>query len=106
VHCAHCKALSNAKDVKHVSSSIAGFHHVCMLVCLLCSGVFSREVIARGLCWSDPCDEKGFHYNTKRNTGCLWGPDKTMEFLKLNSLKLIIRSHEVGSTAAAVAVKT
>jgi hypothetical protein len=29
-----------------------------------------------------------------------------MEFLKLNSLKLIIRSHEVGSTAAAVAVKT
>ena len=66
---------------------------------LLCSGTFDREPIARDICWSDPCDEDGFHFNHMRNAGCMWGPDKTRDFLELNGLTRIFRSHEVGSCA-------
>jgi protein phosphatase len=46
------------------------------------------------LLWSDPHDFDGCYAN-ERGVGCLFGPDKTKEFLQSNGLKLIIRSHEL-----------
>lgn len=44
--------------------------------------------------WSDPCSELGRH-PSKRGIGVSFGPDVTKKFLSDNSLRLIVRSHEV-----------
>lgn len=47
------------------------------------------------LLWSDPREKlKGYALNN-RGAGLYWGEDITKKFLKLNNLKLVIRSHEV-----------
>lgn len=46
------------------------------------------------LVWSDPADRiRGFHLN-HRGSGQLFGPDSVEQFLKGNSLKLMIRAHQ------------
>eukprot|EP00090_Calanus_glacialis_P040312 TRINITY_DN70263_c0_g1_i1.p1 TRINITY_DN70263_c0_g1~~TRINITY_DN70263_c0_g1_i1.p1 ORF type:complete len:308 (-),score=64.58 TRINITY_DN70263_c0_g1_i1:37-861(-) len=45
------------------------------------------------LLWSDPQEEDGCTDNP-RGISVMWGPDVTKQFLKNNSLDLIIRSHE------------
>lgn len=52
------------------------------------------EEIFESLLWSDPMEDDGFIENA-RGAGILWGPDLTMSFLTLNSLNMIIRSHEM-----------
>ena len=44
--------------------------------------------------WSDPCKEMG-RLPSKRGVGLSFGPDVTKNFLDLNNLKMIVRSHEV-----------
>ncbi len=46
------------------------------------------------LLWSDPQPGKGRSPN-KRGVGVAFGPDVTRAFLELNSLDLLVRSHEV-----------
>lgn len=46
------------------------------------------------LLWSDPCNEKGLH-PSKRGLGVEFGSDISKNFLDLNNLDLLIRSHEV-----------
>jgi hypothetical protein len=43
--------------------------------------------------WSDPCPENG-RKSSPRGAGLLFGPDVTKEFLSLNKLNLLVRSHE------------
>eukprot|EP00914_Ancora_sagittata_P002118 GHVO01004827.1.p1 GENE.GHVO01004827.1~~GHVO01004827.1.p1 ORF type:complete len:310 (-),score=47.07 GHVO01004827.1:725-1654(-) len=50
--------------------------------------------IMTDLLWSDPQPTNG-RAPSKRGVAFLFGPDITDEFLKLNNLKLVIRSHEV-----------
>lgn len=44
--------------------------------------------------WSDPTDMNG-RYPSKRGVSCMFGPDVTKRFLDDNSLKLVVRAHEV-----------
>ncbi|KAH7648650.1 phosphatase related [Cryptosporidium bovis] len=46
------------------------------------------------LLWSDPQVREG-RSQSPRGVGCNFGPDVTLNFLKLNNLDYIIRSHEV-----------
>lgn len=46
------------------------------------------------LLWSDPQPQEG-RAPSKRGVGVQFGPDVTENFLKLNNLDYIIRSHEV-----------
>lgn len=46
------------------------------------------------LLWSDPQNKCG-RAPSKRGVGCQFGPDVTKQFLELNKLDYIIRSHEV-----------
>lgn len=56
--------------------------------------------IAGDVLWSDPAPESGegsvvgLIPNENRGIGTMFGPDATSEFLKLNNLSLILRSHE------------
>merc|ERR1719201_766101 len=43
--------------------------------------------------WSDPQPEPG-RAPSQRGTGVRFGPDVTKQFLKMNGLELLIRSHE------------
>ncbi|XP_031473742.1 serine/threonine-protein phosphatase 7 [Nymphaea colorata] len=52
------------------------------------------NLIPGDVLWSDPSMNPGLSPNKERGIGLLWGPDCTEQFLKKNSLKLIIRSHE------------
>jgi len=52
------------------------------------------EGIMCELLWSDPQPQPGLA-PSKRGVGCQFGPDVTENFLKLNKLDYIIRSHEV-----------
>lgn len=52
------------------------------------------EGVMTDLLWSDPNEEKGFK-PSKRGIGFSFGTDITENFLKINNLSLIIRSHEV-----------
>ena len=54
----------------------------------------TEEQIMQDLLWSDPMDEYGVEPNS-RGAGCLFGPNITKKFLKLNNFKTIIRSHEL-----------
>jgi diadenosine tetraphosphatase ApaH/serine/threonine PP2A family protein phosphatase/Ca2+-binding EF-hand superfamily protein len=54
----------------------------------------TEEQIMQDLLWSDPMDEFGVQPNS-RGAGCLFGPNITANFLKLNKFKTIIRSHEL-----------
>ncbi|KAL3527328.1 hypothetical protein ACH5RR_011984 [Cinchona calisaya] len=53
-----------------------------------------QNLIPGDVLWSDPSMSPGLSPNKERGIGLLWGPDRTEEFLKKFSLKLIIRSHE------------
>ena len=44
--------------------------------------------------WSDPQPMRG-RMPSKRGVGLSFGPDVTANFLKLNGLKMVVRSHEV-----------
>jgi len=44
--------------------------------------------------WSDPQEELG-RAQSKRGTGCCFGPDVTERWLKENGMKLLVRSHEM-----------
>jgi serine/threonine-protein phosphatase 5 len=44
--------------------------------------------------WSDPCDMDGRH-PSKRGVGVMFGPDVAAKFCEENSLKYVVRSHEV-----------
>jgi serine/threonine-protein phosphatase 5 len=52
------------------------------------SGIFSDML------WSDPQPFPG-RSPSKRGVSCMFGPDITKQFLDLNGLELLIRSHEV-----------
>ncbi|KAH7642321.1 serine/threonine-protein phosphatase 5 [Dermatophagoides farinae] len=52
--------------------------------------------------WSDPMPAEG-RQPSKRGVGCQFGPDITENFLKLNNLDYIIRSHEVKDNGYEVA---
>ncbi|XP_050294825.1 serine/threonine-protein phosphatase 5 [Anthonomus grandis grandis] len=54
------------------------------------------------LLWSDPQPQNG-RAPSKRGVGCQFGPDVTENFLKLNKLDYIIRSHEVKNDGYEVA---
>ncbi|XP_044731006.1 serine/threonine-protein phosphatase 5 [Chrysoperla carnea] len=54
------------------------------------------------LLWSDPQPQNG-RAPSKRGVGCQFGPDVTENFLKLNKLEYIIRSHEVKSDGYEIA---
>lgn len=54
------------------------------------------------LLWSDPQPMMG-RAPSKRGVGCQFGPDVTKNFLKLNKLDYIIRSHEVKNNGYEVA---
>ena len=45
--------------------------------------------------WSDPAQVKGWQQNSERGVGFLFGNDVLANFLKLNELDLICRSHQV-----------
>lgn len=49
--------------------------------------------LQRDLLWSDPCKEPGIHVND-RGAGMTFGPDIANQFMAVNSLSMIIRSHE------------
>jgi serine/threonine-protein phosphatase 5 len=53
-----------------------------------------RSMIAGDVLWSDPIPEDGLHHNENRGIGIQFGPAQTLEFLRNENLKLIIRSHE------------
>jgi len=44
--------------------------------------------------WSDPMSFNGIEFNNRRGTGILYGHDVIREFLKENSIELLVRSHE------------
>lgn len=46
------------------------------------------------LLWSDPMETDGFRKST-RGAGYLFGPDKLKEFLDMNNLKYLVRSHQL-----------
>jgi len=46
------------------------------------------------LLWSDPQNEEG-RAESKRGTGCMFGPDVTKKWLEENNLSLLVRSHEM-----------
>lgn len=50
--------------------------------------------LAADLLWSDPGPAPGLCVNALRGIGLVYGPDASAEFLRANSLRLIIRSHE------------
>lgn len=52
------------------------------------------DSLMKDLLWSDPCDEDGLWANEDRGAGVLFGPDVTEEFLDLNDLDFVVRSHE------------
>jgi len=52
------------------------------------------EGLMHELLWSDPHPGKG-RIPSKRGQGVAFGSDVTEEFLKLNDLKLVVRSHEM-----------
>ncbi|XP_017768496.1 PREDICTED: serine/threonine-protein phosphatase 5 [Nicrophorus vespilloides] len=54
------------------------------------------------LLWSDPQPQNG-RALSKRGVGCHFGPDVTANFLKMNNLDYIIRSHEVKNDGYEVA---
>jgi serine/threonine-protein phosphatase with EF-hand domain len=54
---------------------------------------FGKE-LHRNAMWSDPKFESGLEVS-HRGSGVLFGPDIAQEFMRNNSLKMIIRSHEV-----------
>jgi serine/threonine-protein phosphatase PP1 catalytic subunit len=46
--------------------------------------------------WADPLDDiKGWHENKERGISYLFGSDVLSQFLKINDLDLICRSHQV-----------
>jgi hypothetical protein len=49
--------------------------------------------LVRDALWSDPVDENGTRESI-RGAGVGFGPDITTQFLKNNSLKMVVRSHE------------
>lgn len=55
---------------------------------------FSLTGLMCDLLWSDPQPNDG-RAPSKRGVGVQFGPDITKNFLKLNNLDYIIRSHEV-----------
>lgn len=52
------------------------------------------SVVATDVLWSDPVAAPGFHVNTSRGVGMVFGPDVTRAFLERNALSLVLRSHE------------
>jgi diadenosine tetraphosphatase ApaH/serine/threonine PP2A family protein phosphatase len=62
---------------------------------------FKREdylkQLARDALWSDPMDAPGIEVNV-RGAGVAFGPDRVKAFLEVNSLKMIVRSHECVGT--------
>lgn len=54
------------------------------------------------LLWSDPQPQNG-RESSKRGVGVQFGPDVTHNFLKMNNLDYIIRSHEVKSAGYEIA---
>ncbi|KAL1512939.1 hypothetical protein ABEB36_002438 [Hypothenemus hampei] len=54
------------------------------------------------LLWSDPQPQNG-RAPSKRGVGCQFGPDVTNQFLELNKLDYVIRSHEVKNDGYEVA---
>eukprot|EP00808_Paulinella_micropora_P023590 g11404.t1 len=52
--------------------------------------------LMQDLLWSDPVERPGRTPN-RRGAGVYWGPDVSQEFLTLNNLKGMIRSHQVVS---------
>lgn len=51
--------------------------------------------IMHDILWADPQSSQGRAFNHDRGGGLLFGPDVTKEFLNLNDLDIIIRSHQV-----------
>ena len=52
-----------------------------------------EDEIFQDLMWSDPWEQPGWR-DSDRGAGVQFGPDITEAFLKLNKLKLVVRSHE------------
>jgi serine/threonine-protein phosphatase 2A catalytic subunit len=46
------------------------------------------------LLWSDPVDENGWGPSS-RGAGYLFGPDTSLEFTRVNSLRMIVRGHQM-----------
>jgi protein phosphatase len=57
-----------------------------------------QETILVDLLWSDPCDTPGREPGLRGGHTFKFGPDVTHRFLAQNSLKMLIRSHEVPSS--------
>jgi len=57
---------------------------------------FLKQVLRDAL-WSDPMAAKGFQHSS-RGAGVNFGPDIAKQFLQLNNLKMVVRSHEVCRT--------
>eukprot|EP01126_Amoeba_proteus_P026934 TRINITY_DN2666_c1_g1_i1.p1 TRINITY_DN2666_c1_g1~~TRINITY_DN2666_c1_g1_i1.p1 ORF type:complete len:275 (+),score=55.32 TRINITY_DN2666_c1_g1_i1:412-1236(+) len=51
--------------------------------------------ILEGLLWSDPVETTDQWEESKRGCGIFWGKNVTKEFLKINQLQMIIRSHQL-----------
>ena len=58
------------------------------------SGAACADVLARQMLWSDPQPGLG-RAPSKRGVGVAFGADVTKNFLQLNNLQLVVRSHEV-----------
>jgi hypothetical protein len=54
--------------------------------------VLSR-ILQRDALWSDPITENGYYLN-HRGVGIVFGPNIAKEFMELNKLSMVIRSHE------------
>ncbi|EIE25508.1 Metallo-dependent phosphatase [Coccomyxa subellipsoidea C-169] len=52
------------------------------------------STLATDVLWSDPVVEAGLRLNDSRGVGLIFGPEITQEFLVVNGLRLILRSHE------------
>lgn len=52
-----------------------------------------EDEIFQDLLWSDPAERAGWQ-ESERGAGVTFGPDVTRDFLELNGLELVIRSHE------------
>ena len=55
------------------------------------------DQLQRDALWSDPIPKLGFEVSS-RGAGVHFGPDVAQDFLKLNNLKMIVRSHECCDT--------
>ena len=58
-----------------------------------------QEGLMAEMLWSDPQPARG-RALSKRNVGAVFGPDVTKNFLKVNNLKMVIRSHQAQDLAS------